>query len=478
MKKLLLVIGLIAGGFIAVAHAGDSPGFAKDFIARVGDLNGDGRLDIFLQQQKPKVVQISLDDLTFPVPLRPDVGEFVLQQNAAGEFNLVSTLTAQAKQAIKQWAIQSAIKVIARDLNIDGVVDVLLGGVGSVIPGGKNVIVFASPTVNGPPTVVRNVDSVLDKFIKDVGGFSDNPNYFASGVGVQCGTVYIRTLHYDSYTLEYYYTYDPYWVCQYVFDPSGFSIPAINFLNRFVPIANSGQLVAQTSDAISVSQQLRNLFGIDFFKNALEQGGSGGVPWCEDVPWPELDRCDGYGRLGELVDVLRDLTTGARDSVSCSHGVDHHYALAPDNGAISMCELGHPSISPFCSTANAYREQLTHPVLGYIRNRTPIRDGQPGVAQFGFWGTWDDGGPLVFHVDKPRLWHQNETLPGHIFYHGWVNRQTIVENNKVYITTEGGGDGDCKTFNEIFGSAVFRSLDVLIWNHLQSGVTQSHDPIP
>ena len=114
MKKLnaLLLVGWKAGGFVSTAVATESPGFAKEFISRVGDLNGDGRLDIFLQEKKPKIVPIALDDMMIPIPLRPDVGEFVLQQNSSGQFDLVSNLTQQAKQAVKQWGIAQAIQSI------------------------------------------------------------------------------------------------------------------------------------------------------------------------------------------------------------------------------------------------------------------------------------------------------------------------------------------------------------------------------
>lgn len=475
MRKLLLsLLALFAGGLGATAQAADPQGFAKEFITRVGDLNGDGRMDIFLQEKKPKLIPISVDDISFVVPSKPSVTEFVLQQNSTGQFDLVSNLTAQAKQAAKQWAIQQAIKILREDLNLDGVIDVLLGGVGSVIPGGKNVIVFAQPNGSSTPGIVRNVDSTLDQFIRDIGGFSDNPNYFASGVYVQCWTVYIRTLHYDSYTLEYYYTYDPYYVCQYAFNPAGFSVPAINFLSKFVPAANTGKLTAQTSDTIAVSQQLRSMFGVDFFKNALEQGGVGGVPWCDEGPWPELEPCYGYGRLGGLVKVLRDLTTGARDAVSCSVGIPHFYSMSPGAGAISQCTVG----DQFCTKQTVYHEQLTHPVTGYLRNGMPIREGQYGTAEVAFPGTWDDGGPIVFHVDKAKLWHQNQTREGHAFHPGYVNRQTVVQDGKIYITTVGGGTGDCKTFNEIIGVSAFSAVDWWIKSHVFAGITQNHAPIP
>jgi len=471
MKKKLLLIGLIVAAISSQAFAADWPGFGKDIVVRVGDLNADGRQDIYLQQ-KTKIVPIMLDDLTIPIPLRPQVGEFVLQQNSAGEFSLISNLTNAAKQAVKTWAINSAIKVITRDLNIDGAIDVLLGKVGASIPGGKNVIIFASPGNYAPPSVVKNVDATLDQFITDVGSFSDNPNYFQSGVYRNCWIVYLRTLHYDPFTLEYYYSNDPYVYCEYVFDPSGFSIPAINFLRKFVPVANSGGIVAQTEAAVSISQQLRNLFGIEFFRGMLEHGGYMNTP-CENLPYPQSEDCIQPIRLGGLVKILRDLVTGAQDAPKCSHGVAHHYSLQR-----SMCTLN-SSFKPWCSRQNVYHEQLTHPVLGYLLNDTPIHEGQKGIAQIGVpMFTFDDAGPIVFHVKKPEFWHENHTLPGHDFHEGWVERQTVVVGGDVTITTLGGGTGDCKTFNEIVGISVFKALDVYIWNHVDGQGFVNHDPIP
>jgi hypothetical protein len=173
---------------------------------------------------------------------------------------------------------------------------------------------------------------------------------------------------------------------------------------------------------------------------------------------------------------LRDLTTGARDAVSCSRGVPHFYALWPGAGAREQCAIGEAN----CSTQTVYHEQLTHPVLPYVDRNVPIYEGEYGYAELGYsiLGSLDDGGPIVFHVDKSRLWHQNHTREDHRFHPGHVNRQTVVENGKIYITTVGEGTGDCKTFNEIVGVTAFKMIDKKIRKHVQSGRTATHAPIP
>jgi hypothetical protein len=90
--------------------------------------------------------------------------------------------------------------------------------------------------------------------------------------------------------------------------------------------------VAQTEAAVSISQQLRNLFGIEFFRGMLEHGGYMNTP-CENLPYPQSEDCIQPIRLGGLVIILRDLVrerrmrqsvhtawlTTIRCSVPCAH---------------------------------------------------------------------------------------------------------------------------------------------------------------
>ena len=119
-------------------------------------------------------------------------------------------------------------------------------------------------------------------------------------------------------------------------------------------------------------------------------------------------------------------------------------------------------------------------MLGYLTNNKPISNLQTGIAELGIPGPFDNGGPIIFYVRHGDLWHENHTLPGHLFHEGWVRRQTVhvpVDGN-VYITTEGGGNGACPTFNEVVGISVFTTVDKFIKLHLINGVTAQHDPVP
>jgi hypothetical protein len=100
------------------------------------------------------------------------------------------------------------------------------------------------------------------------------------------------------------------------------------------------------------------------------------------------------------------------------------------------------------------------------------------MAEIGIPGTIDNGGPVVFHVNKPFRWHQNETLPGHGFHHGTVSRQTHAQPDGIYISTVGSGTGDCAKLNKIVGRPLFIVVDMRIGQHVLDPVSPNHEPIP
>jgi hypothetical protein len=143
-----------------------------------------------------------------------------------------------------------------------------------------------------------------------------------------------------------------------------------------------------------------------------------------------------------------------------------------------MCTLN-SSVKPWCSRQNVYHEQLTHPVLGYLLNDTPIHEGQKGIAQIGVpMFTFDDAGPIVFHVKKPEFWHENHTLPGHDFHEGWVDRQTVSWVAMSRSPPSAGARATARHSTRSFGISVFKALDVYIWNHVDGQGFVNHDPIP
>lgn len=123
------------------------------------------------------------------------------------------------------------------------------------------------------------------------------------------------------------------------------------------------------------------------------------------------------------MDVMRDL---AKRLARCGHNVAHSYVM---HNPICTYSQAH------CDMGNVYHEQLTHPAPGYLSNNDPIANNDVGFAELGIPGPFDDGGDIVFHVDKQNFRHENETLPGHVFHYGKVTRSTSVLGSTLLIST-------------------------------------------
>lgn len=132
--------------------------FSDRYTPRIGDTNGDGRPDIFLQF-KPDFVPITFDDMIVPIPVTGSgVGEFVLEQNAAGGFELRAPVSsAQRSTAMQSPSAQLTMQ--HGDYNADGQLDVLIRGSQSGMPGAQDAFVFAPLDNGAPPLAVSNIDA-------------------------------------------------------------------------------------------------------------------------------------------------------------------------------------------------------------------------------------------------------------------------------------------------------------------------------
>jgi hypothetical protein len=477
------------------ARAQQLEGFDNRYVVRTGDFNSDGRTDIYLQY-RPNIVPIALDDLTIPIPIKGPVTDFVLQQNASGGYAPVAITPAQ-KTAIAQWTQTTAIKLLFGDYNMDGRLDILVKSVASVISGAKDAFVFGPSVAGAIPSVVRPFDANLTLFFSDTINYIEDETHFDSGVYYACyysGYAYIPVQHYDD--LGYYYTYEyvPVIQCGYYFDPTGFSIPAINFLSALIAPTNSGQLVPGSADAVKISDVLESMLGVPIMRNSMEQSNDPNydptIPeQCQGDPTPDNpyqgEFCNSFyiarawglliNRVGVALDCF-DFTPPGPDP--------HYYEV--DN---PVCTVG----SPRCNLAEVYQnEQLVHPVTGYWDKTQPIYNvatsswippAPLGYARMGctreipkacdLIGLYD-GGPIRFEVTPSAFEHKNITLPGHIFYPGEITRRARLQDSQVFIKTQGSGSGSCPRTNEISGAEIFNSVDLFIKCHLAGGCSIKH----
>lgn len=489
------LIALCLGTWLtSLAVAGEYQGFEDKYEVQRGDLNGDGRLDLHLTY-KPDVALIPFDDLIIPIASPPTVNDFVLQQNTSGGFDLINSLTSGQLSAVKSW--QSVlVRVILGDVNVDGFLDIILRDVAGAIPGAQDVLIFAPSGEGASPPVVRSMDAAFNLFFRDVGGWIENPAHFDSGWFYACfyGFIYVPVAHYDPYEDRIYYTYE--WrlvqVCGWFFDATGFSIPAINFLNSLIGPMESGALTPLSGAAVQMSQQLQQLLGVPFMRGTLESGAANfGLPGALLAALTDPDRpdllstfLDRYRLFKMWFQTIRKMVT---DIVCGPPGAPHFYEVQN-----TVCPAG----ASGCNPSNVYeRELLVHPVVGYWDRKTPVQDGEDGYAEMGctrhIKGACDpvdralgfhihgigvfDGGPIWFDVDTPNLHLTNHTKPGHVFHSGEIQRWSLpASGGGVKIRTVGTGTGQCPLLNEIGGRYMFNTLDKFIECHLASGCGLAH----
>lgn len=494
MKSLMSAVFSAALWLSAsVAHAEQMEGFNDRYVIRTGDLNSDGKVDVYLQYQ-PVIVPIEFDDLTVPVPLKGPVSEFVLQQDSAGGFTPV-VINASQKGAVSSWARTTSMELIFGDFNMDGRPDAILKNVASVISGAKDAIIYGPSTNGGVPTFARAIDAPMQLFFKDSHGYVEDPHYFDSGFFQACqpGYYWVLVPSYDELGNIYWdLEYVPVTVCGTFFDPTGFSVPSINFMNTMVAPSQAGELVPGSADAVSISDQLETLLGVPVFRSSLESSSAVNTDkslpeFCRKSPGDqnqgEKDTCNSIYVTRAWVQMLRDFYVKVTNCFGQPEEA-HHYEV--EN---TICTVG----SARCNLGEVYQnEMLLHPVIGYWDQQEPIYNvatstwnppAPQGVATMGC--TRDipkacdmyeiyNGGRITFDVTPSTYTHKNTTAAGHLFDPGSITRNAFLSGSQLKIKTVGEGTGACPRTNEVSGSQLFNMLDKFIVCHMQGGCSLTH----
>lgn len=97
-----------------------------------------------------------------------------------------------------------------------------------------------------------------------------------------------------------------------------------------------------------------------------------------------------------------------------------------------LCDLG----SPGCSVEAAYEALKRHAVPGGPAPDVPVEHGQVSSASF----KGMPGGRVETLLDQESSSIVNRTQPDHPLSDGYVQRQIVVENGKVYLRTFGEGN--------------------------------------
>jgi hypothetical protein len=138
------------------------------YQTRVGDIDYDGRRDLFIQRVAGGVANNGVLDTVI-----------VQQTSTPGQYLLVPPSPAQAATAAT-WPVSSA-QVAVEDINVDGFVDVTVKGVANAlgVAGARNLIVYSPGQVfNKAPKGIRVVDDGLLKFVGNMLDYQVDQNYF------------------------------------------------------------------------------------------------------------------------------------------------------------------------------------------------------------------------------------------------------------------------------------------------------------
>ncbi|WP_161966065.1 peptidoglycan recognition protein family protein [Steroidobacter cummioxidans] len=297
-----------------VAPYGLAAGFDAKYEVFTGDFDQDGDLDIYVRERAP-LVMVALDDIVIPVSRAPKVQPFVLVQGPAGVFSLRTDLT-NLSLGNRQ---PSAIEVVPIDVNLDGYLDAVIKGIGTVVAGAADQIVYANAAqgVRNIPVGIKAIDLGMKNFLAQAAGWVNDNNYLE-----------IAALNNGWYTEEEGDTYVAWWNADYLyfwgfhvdgqylvqnnedpyrrsqapascswgtvpcrfqngvwqmwvnvteysitFDYSHFDSRAVSLVSSLRPAARADELVAGTADAQSASTILAQVLGRTVLNGVLVNGG-------------------------------------------------------------------------------------------------------------------------------------------------------------------------------------------------------------
>ncbi len=227
---------------------------------RVGDINGDGRTDLFVQRTAGGQSG------------NGTVADVILRRLADGTFT-PEVPTASQASAASSWPASSQL-VELLDINLDGYIDIRLPDLGNVISGALGQIIFSSGQPGTlAPRKVTQIGAKLNKFNDDMNRWIDDPQFFVNNSPI---------LWYPVYGLVYVCDYWEYWNCwweyqlvgyQGVYDFRQWDPDAVNMRYSFNQTASNGDvqpgIVAGSQDAIRIGNLFQNVYGVPLMRGVL-----------------------------------------------------------------------------------------------------------------------------------------------------------------------------------------------------------------
>lgn len=116
------------------------------------------------------------------------------------------------------------------------------------------------------------------------------------------------------------------------------------------------------------------------------------------------------------------------------------------------------AVDSVCTLENVAYASRLHPAPGTLNSTVPIVDGQIGLAQIGWTGSFDDFGPIVHSVSSDGLTIRNTTIEGHLLHPGYVERTAYEKDGWIRIRTIGEGTGRLAALNNAGSIPMWREL--------------------
>ncbi len=141
------------------------------FQVRTGDINSDGKADVYLQRTSGGNSNNGVIDKT------------ILTQNTDGDFEVLENPTSGQLSAAGGWPVASSVEAVVNDFNVDGRVDVLMKNLDSAIGNVDDQIVYSTGQFfKGAAQAATSLDFEFQKFFRDTYNWILDPNYFAQAI--------------------------------------------------------------------------------------------------------------------------------------------------------------------------------------------------------------------------------------------------------------------------------------------------------